>query len=121
MGCKSWMGERDLWYILNDKREPVAVETLVAGRWMQENFEKRVVKQENIGDYCRVSTVFLCIDHNFCGSGPPILFETMVFPMDDLGDLDCERYFTWDEAAEGHEDMVEKWKEKYEILFRKFD
>src|SRR5215471_17514474 len=28
----------------------------------------------------RVSTVFLGLDHNYSGVGPPIVFETMIFP-----------------------------------------
>jgi hypothetical protein len=48
--------------------------------------------------------VFLGIDHNFFGDGPPILFETMVFggPMDQ----DQRRYSTWDEAEFGHAAIV---------------
>lgn len=54
----------------------------------------------------RVSTVFLGLDHNFGGDGPPILFETMVFggPLTD----EMERYVTWDEAAAGHKAMCER-------------
>jgi hypothetical protein len=56
-----------------------------------------------------VSTVWLGIDHSF-GSGPPLIFETMVFPSkDDMSDLDCERYSTEREALEGHERLVAKW------------
>lgn len=46
-----------------------------------------------------VSTVFLGMDHSFDG-GNPVLFETMIFG----GEYDQfqERYYTWDEAEEGH-------------------
>lgn len=52
-----------------------------------------------------VSTVFLRLDHNFFGEGPPILFETMIFG----GPLDGYqlRYATWEEAEEGHEKAIE--------------
>jgi hypothetical protein len=52
----------------------------------------------------RISTVFLGLDHNHGGVGPPILFETMVFggPLD----RECQRYATWDEAEAGHAEMV---------------
>lgn len=36
-----------------------------------------VISQE-IGD-SKVSTIFLGLDHNYSGKGPPILWETMVF------------------------------------------
>ena len=55
-----------------------------------------------------VSTVFLGIDHNFGGDGPPILFETMVFRAGESSDIDMDRYSTWEEAEAGHAKMVEK-------------
>jgi len=53
-----------------------------------------------------VSTVFLGLDHNFSGYGPPILFETMIFggPYNTYQ----ERYRTWDEAERGHARAVKK-------------
>ena len=56
-----------------------------------------------------VSTVFLVMDHNFGMDGPPLVFETMVFPLDSLEEQDMKRYSTWEEAKEGHERMCEKW------------
>ena len=73
-----------------------------------------------------VSTVWLGMDHGF-GEGPPVIFETMVFPawsepMKGLATLlgergpsldeeeDTERYHTEAEALAGHERMVEKWR-----------
>lgn len=58
-----------------------------------------------------ISTVFLRVDHRFCGEGPPILFETMVFggPLDQ----DQWRYSTWAEAEAGHEKVVEMVKTAY--------
>lgn len=62
-----------------------------------------------------ISTVFLAIDHSF-GGGTPVLFETMVF--DDYGEFErldystTRRYHTWDEAVEGHNEVVadiEQW------------
>jgi len=56
----------------------------------------------------RISTVFLSMDHSLAGligDGTPILFETMVFG----GEYDeyQERYYTYDEAEEGHKRIVE--------------
>jgi hypothetical protein len=58
----------------------------------------------------RVSTVFLGFDHQF-GDGPPLLFETMVFPSNSYADEYCEQYSTWDEAVAGHEATVKKFKD----------
>ena len=60
-----------------------------------------------------VSTVFLGIDHGLPGSRSPILFETMVFDLDDIecddieSELYMERYSTWAEAIVGHHRAVE--------------
>lgn len=66
-----------------------------------------------------ISTVFLGIDHNHSGKGPPRLFETMVFAAaedqagpdsSDYGPPDIAdtfgRYATWEEAEAGHAAIV---------------
>ena len=103
------------YYILldNKKVEPVK-NALKWGRWMEENRENSVVKQEDVGDY-RISTVFLGLDHGYLGGGL-LLFETMVFKIKgkkiDYSDLDMERYPDYAEAVKGHKRMVNKWKKK---------
>src|SRR5262245_3745794 len=70
------------------------------------------VGSTDIGPYW-VSTVWLGFDHRFSGQGPPIIFETMVFPKaerDDpayhgLHEFDTMRYCTEEEALAGHEEM----------------
>lgn len=59
-------------------------------------------------DETDVSTVFLGMDHSF-GEGPPVLYETMVFPAGTVDDRDCRRYRTRAEAVAGHAEMVAKW------------
>ena len=62
----------------------------------------------DIGPYW-VSTVWIGLDHSF-GRGPPLIFETMVFPKDQrddpayhgLTDIDTRRYNTLQEAMDGH-------------------
>lgn len=80
------------------------------------NIDNRRVAETHFAIGSWVSTVFLGLDHNFWGEGPPILFETMVFADDGCSDdLGQERYATWDEAVAGHERAVEKlmaWIEK---------
>jgi hypothetical protein len=66
----------------------------------------RTVGRDVIADEVLVSTVFLGLDHNFGGSGPPVLFETMVFHGDDYGDVRMRRYSTWEEAERGHAQIV---------------
>lgn len=57
----------------------------------------------------RASTVFLTRDHYF-GSDPdhaPVLWETMVFPLDSYADLYTDRYTSRAEALAGHARAVE--------------
>lgn len=61
------------------------------------------VNKTIVDDY-EVSTIFLGIDHNYFSTGPPLLFETMVFG----GPLDRyqRRYTTYEEALKGHDETV---------------
>lgn len=65
----------------------------------------RKVARDVVGDLT-VSTVFLGLDHRFDGNGPPLIYETMVFPKGSYGELYCDRYGTKDEALAGHEKAV---------------
>jgi hypothetical protein len=53
-----------------------------------------------------VSTVFLGLDHDFGIAGKPVVFETLVFG--GVHDGDMNRYCTYQDAKEGHEEMVKK-------------
>lgn len=48
-----------------------------------------------------VSTVFLGLDHQFM-EGPPLIFESMIFPSNNTVETGCWRYSTEDEALAGH-------------------
>ena len=87
-------------YILKDKIPVPVWDALEWDKWLRT--ADRQVAETYIGEI-RISTVFLSLDHAFLG-GPPILFETMIFN----GDLDGYqwRYHTWEEAEQGHEDVV---------------
>jgi hypothetical protein len=84
----------------------------------------RIVARDEIGDQT-VSTVFLGLDHAFCG-GPPVLFETMVFRGRERSTLTGrehptaryeKRHHTRAEALAHHERVVEAlradWKPDY--------
>jgi hypothetical protein len=92
-------------YVLGgpDGHTPIAEPDLLTwGRWMQgADVERMVEFTGNEGQF--VSTVFLGLDHNFFGGGPPLVFETMVFG--GAQDGAQERYSTWAEAEAGHRAM----------------
>jgi hypothetical protein len=70
------------------------------------------IKQDILPNGKWVSTIWLGLNHQF-GSGPPLIFETMVFPKcGEWSELDCDRYSTLKEARAGHEAMVKKWTSK---------
>lgn len=94
-----------------------------------EDLEGRRIAETFVGPY-RVSTVWLGINHNFLGVGPPIIYETMIFDWRDevravdelpfrvraaIGEvherlpLDNEmwRYATEDQARQGHVEACE--------------
>lgn len=95
-----------VWYTLDPStKAPVAVGGgVVAALLAMANPERVVAKTFLHG--LEVSTVFLSLDHSF-GSGPPILFETLVFGTGNSHWIDDgRRYHTWDEAMAGHERFV---------------
>ena len=106
-------------YILNESHQPVGVCLL---RWAQylESKENRRVAETNTKLFW-ISTVFLGLNCNW-GSGPPILFETMVFTRDEhmnptlkhmvKDDLEQVRYSSWDDAVAGHEAMVRRYQKR---------
>jgi hypothetical protein len=74
-----------------------------------ENRSKVRVAETTLADGTWISTVWLGLDHQF-DAGPPLIFETMVFPSPgELVDRECERYSTEAEALAGHDAMVRKW------------
>ena len=70
---------------------------------------KRIASSRGSGRW--VSTVWLGLNHNYVEGGPPLIFETMVFPESqsgavDYSEIDTERYSTEEEARTGHERMA---------------
>lgn len=98
----------DRLYVLDGKR-PVPATLREWGRWMET--ADRHVGDTEVAPGVRVSTVFLGVDHNHSGRGPPVLFETLVF--DDYGSGgEQHRYHTWDKAETGHRETVDRLRAK---------
>jgi hypothetical protein len=94
-------------YRLDGKRA-VPVADMVEWSRAFETMDRRVALTHVGG--VRVSTVFLALDHGW-GDGPPILFESMVFADDESHeDIEMRRYSTWEEAEEGHAELVAKYE-----------
>lgn len=84
-------------WILVD-HEPVQCTLMEWGEWFGKSPDY-IIEQTNV-DGVKVSTVFLGIDHNFAFSGPPILFETMIFGGEH--DQYQDRCATYTEAKKMH-------------------
>lgn len=99
---------RPKYYVL-DGHTPRAVSLHDWGMWFINHDEVRRVSFTDVSSEVSVSTVFLGIDHNFFGEGPPLLFETMVFG----GEHDGEewRTSTWEEAESTHRRAVARCTE----------
>jgi hypothetical protein len=68
-----------------------------------EDLEYRRVAWDGLPSGGYVSTVWLGLNHAF-GGGPPLIFETMVFPECTI----CERYATEEDARAGHARILRK-------------
>lgn len=86
------------WYTLDKNNKPVKSTVLV---W--DNIDKRRVALDEI-EGIQISTVFLGLDHSW-GSGPPVLWETMIFGGEH--DNDQDRYTSHEDALIGHKHAVD--------------
>jgi len=96
---------KDMYY--NKKGKPITLE-----EWgkLHNNPKYKRIRETTLSNGKWVSTVWLGINHSF-QENYVLIFETMVFSTkDSLEDLDCERYFTEEEAIEGYEKMCKKWE-----------
>lgn len=104
---------KNRYFILDLDKNPVATTFLAYTLWESKQ------KTRHVGDTringCRVSTVFLGVNHNWSG-GPPVLFETMIFTRrcGSYRTLDQiqRRYCTWQQAQTGHDEIVRAVKHK---------
>lgn len=108
-------------FILDENGNPVEEPDLMKWAEWIESFNRQIA-EDIIGDI-RVSTVFLGLNHRLFGEGPPILFETMTFSVENeekeifghkyFGSKELdeilqfqERYSTKNQAIEGHNKTV---------------
>lgn len=90
-----------MYYVLRGHTPVPEPDLEVWARWFKD--ADRTVKLTTVHGKGIVSTVFLGVDHSFADCCVE-LFETLVFG--GLLDGKAERYATWNEAVEGHAQMV---------------
>lgn len=107
---------RHKYYVLDERKRARPATMLESA---QADTLGSLVAETNL-ELCRVSTVFFGVDLRMAGEGPPILFETMVFPVDEgLKESRGCRYSTWAEAEVGHMEIVEAVREEIAQLERR--
>lgn len=77
-----------------------------------ENMDLRRIEETILWWGGRISTVWLGLDHSF-GGREPLIFETMLFPSNDM-----DRYSTEKEATEGHKRFVKKYRWRFWYKWR---
>jgi hypothetical protein len=111
-------------HFILDGHDPVPADLLTWGAWFQ-TADRHVARDGDEGSGWWISTVFLGVDHGFGVSGPPLLFETMIFapaePRQSAAfvahwDQQCQRYATWAEAAAGHAAIVAEFRTALAIV-----
>ena len=115
---------------MNDKavlkgHKVVIIDDVVEWGKQFEGMDRRV-NETTLPDGKWVSTVFLGLNYAFFDESKPQWFETMVFDgekkeiklmkskytLEHGESIDQDRYETWEEAKEGHKQMVLKWTNK---------
>jgi hypothetical protein len=96
---------QDLYYAWDRETGHVeAVDLMTWARWFDKPASRRLLHDEPAPGV-RVSTVFLGLDHNFSQSGPPVLWETMIFGGPHDGHQ--ARYTSEADARAGHAAALE--------------
>lgn len=102
-----------MWYKLDEFNNTIpCASSSEYCEWERLNPEKRRIGRDNIGRLL-VSTVFLGLDHGYYGD--ILLFETMIFNGDGE-ELYQDRYTTYKDALEQHEEIVKTLMKKHEKL-----
>ena len=103
-----------MYYLLNKDR---SVTPCGADEWTANHRPHKVAHWSMTNGDVEISTVFLGLNHAF-HSGPPLIFETMVFT-DVYPEIneDMHRYSTWDQALAGHKEMIDM-VESYLLLHK---
>lgn len=128
---RRWLGMLDEdqphhFIIEDDPANPVPVSLYEWGRWLEDNWKKKIVKQTRFPWGTFVSTVFLGLDHGWRDPDSkepykPVLWESMTFPWYGRAgeDRDMDRYTSYADAVAGHKRMVRRaLKEDILTLFK---
>ena len=108
--------KKTTWYKLTEDKQVVPATIEEVGAIYSE--DNRIVSQKRI-DSVWISTVFLALDHDYFGEGPPVVFETMAF-RHGWDEVVQQRYCTYKEAQAGHIDIVKHFIKERRVEKRVF-
>lgn len=91
-----------------DENDTIIEESLNVWWEFYKDIERRRIGYDIIGNIT-VSTVFIGLNHS-CYNDEPALFESTIF--ENGNEKYCKRYYTWEEAQEGHIKIVEYAKKQ---------
>jgi hypothetical protein len=92
-------------YVLDEAGNPVRQDDEVAWTAFMQHGDGRQVAFDEAGKWT-VSTVFMGIDHDVVGKGPPLLWKTMVFGPKPWGGFSCWYANRW-RALANHDQLAE--------------
>jgi hypothetical protein len=92
-------------YVLDDQGNPVRQDDEAAWAEFMQDVERRQVALDAVGKWT-VSTIFMGIDHDVIGIGPPRLWKTMVFGPPPWGGFSCWYTNRW-RAISQHDQLAE--------------
>jgi hypothetical protein len=92
------MPRHSLYYVLDARNRVRATRDMIKWALFFRQIDNRRVALTPLTNGGHLSTVFLGLDHRFSGKGPPIVFETMLFPESDV----IARTSTWAQATLAH-------------------
>src|SRR5215831_3479556 len=95
-----------IYYTYDSDGTPVPTSDVIAWAEFIRTHDEKIAYTELPEVGLRVSTVFMGIDYAYQVGDPPLVFVTMIFPMNSYRDKYCDRYSTKAEALAGHEKAI---------------
>jgi hypothetical protein len=92
-------------YVLDDEGNPVRQDDPAAWREFMRDVERRRVAFDEAGKWT-ISTLFMGIDHDVVGQGPPVLWKTSVTGPLPWGGFSCWYSSRW-RALSQHDQLAE--------------
>jgi hypothetical protein len=92
-------------YVLDDNGDPVRQDDHAAWKRFMQDVSRRRVAFDEAGRWT-VMTLFMGIDHDFVGNGPPVLWKTSVFGPQPWGGFSCWYSSRW-RALSQHDQLAE--------------